>query len=77
MNIVISALLFVVSWQQAAFLKKVRKIVGCGSLREDFYTRFKPNFKSLGCGMAKKGIAFRWRGGCCRSAICISDLVKY
>ena len=28
--------------QEVAFLKKSRKIKGCGSLREDFYTRFKP-----------------------------------
>lgn len=30
--------------QQVAFLKKCRKIKGCGSLEEDFYTKFKPNF---------------------------------
>ena len=29
------------SRQQVAFLEKCRKIKGCGSLREDFYTRFK------------------------------------
>ena len=40
--------------QQVAFHEECRKIKGCGSLEEDFYTRFKPNFKSLGCGMAKK-----------------------
>ena len=30
------------SRQEVAFLKKSRKIKGCGSLREDFYTRFIP-----------------------------------
>jgi len=40
------------SRQEVAFLKKSRKIKGYGSLREDFYTRFKPNFKSLGCDVA-------------------------
>jgi len=28
--------------QQVAFLEECRKIKGCGSLREDFYTRFIP-----------------------------------
>ena len=28
--------------QEVAFRKKCRKIKGCGSLEEDFYTRFKP-----------------------------------
>ena len=28
--------------QQVAFLRKCKKIKGCGSLREDFYTKFKP-----------------------------------
>ena len=28
---------------EVAILKKWRKIKGCGSLKEDFYTRFKPN----------------------------------
>ena len=28
--------------QQVAFLEKSWKIKGCGSLREDFYTRFIP-----------------------------------
>ena len=31
-----------VSRQEVAFLKKSRKIKDCGSLKEDFYTRFKP-----------------------------------
>ena len=30
--------------QQVAFGEKARKSEGCGSLREDFYTKFKPNF---------------------------------
>ena len=30
--------------QEVAFLEKARKIKGCGSLREDFYTRFIPKF---------------------------------
>ena len=30
--------------QQVAFRKECRKIKGCGSLEEEFYTRFKPNF---------------------------------
>jgi len=34
--------------QQCAFQKKVSKIKGCGILREDFYTRFIPNFKDFG-----------------------------
>ena len=28
--------------QEVAFLKKAREIKDCGSLREDFYTRFEP-----------------------------------
>lgn len=40
------------SRQQVAFLEKCWKIKGCGSLREDFYTKFKPIFISLGCDMA-------------------------
>ena len=28
--------------QEVAFLEECRKIKGCGSLKEDFYTRFKP-----------------------------------
>ena len=28
--------------QEVAFSRKCRKIKGCGSLREDFYTKFKP-----------------------------------
>ena len=28
--------------QQVAFREKARKIKGCGSLREDYYTKFKP-----------------------------------
>lgn len=31
-----------VSRQQVAFLKECRKIKGCGSLRKDFYTKYKP-----------------------------------
>lgn len=30
------------SRQQVAFMEECRKIKGCGSLREDFYTKFKP-----------------------------------
>ena len=30
------------SRQQVAFLRKCRKIKGCGVLKWDFYTRFKP-----------------------------------
>ena len=32
------------SRQQVAFEEKARKIEGCGSLEEDFYTGFKPDF---------------------------------
>ena len=32
------------SRQQVAFREECRKIKGFGSLEEDFYTRFKPNF---------------------------------
>lgn len=35
-------------WQEVAFLKKDREIKDCGSLREDFYTEFKPIFYELG-----------------------------
>ena len=28
--------------QEAAFLEECRKIKGCGSLKVDFYTKFKP-----------------------------------
>ena len=31
--------------QEVAFLKECRKIKGCESLREDFYTKFKPENK--------------------------------
>ena len=34
--------------QQVAFLEKCRKIKGFGSLREDFYTKFKPENKGFG-----------------------------
>ena len=34
--------------QQVAFMEECRKIKGCGSLREDFYTRFIPIFKDFG-----------------------------
>ena len=34
--------------QQVAFREKARKIKGCGSLNEDFYTKFKPIFKDFG-----------------------------
>jgi len=34
--------------QQVAFREKARKIKGCGSLEEDFYTRFKPENKGFG-----------------------------
>ena len=30
------------SRQDVAFLEKCREIKGCGSLREDFYIKFKP-----------------------------------
>ena len=40
--------------QEVAFSEERRKIKGCGSLREDFYTRFIPIFKDLGCDMARK-----------------------
>ena len=33
--------------QEVAFLKKSRKIKGCGSLEGDFYTRFKPKNKGF------------------------------
>lgn len=42
------------SRQEVAFLKEVRKIKGCGSLREDFYAGFIPIFMSWGCDMAGK-----------------------
>jgi len=34
--------------QQVAFLEECREIKGCGSLKVDFYTRFKPNLVELG-----------------------------
>ena len=34
--------------QQVAFSEECRKIKGCGSLKEDFYTRFIPIFKDFG-----------------------------
>ena len=37
--------------QEVAFLEKARKIGGCGSLKEDFYTR---KLRIWGCDMAKK-----------------------
>jgi len=36
------------SRQEVAFLKECRKIKGFGSLREDFYTKFKPENKGFG-----------------------------
>ena len=36
------------SRQEVAFREECRKIKGCGSLRVDFYTRFKPKNKDLG-----------------------------
>ena len=36
------------SRQEVAFLKKSRKIKGFGSMREDFYTKFKPKNKGFG-----------------------------
>ena len=39
--------------QEVAFREEYRKIKGFGSLREDFYTRFKPKNKDLGL----------WHGG--------------
>ena len=38
--------------QEVAFLKECRKIKGCGIWIEEFYTKFKPIFKDLGCDMA-------------------------
>jgi len=40
--------------QQVAFLRKCRKIKGCGSLKEDFYTKFKPILRNLGYDVAEK-----------------------
>ena len=44
-------------------LREIRKIKGCGSLREDFYTRFIPDlYQKLRIGAVtwrKKRIAFR------------------
>ena len=37
-----------VSRQEVAFWEECRKIKGCGSLEEDFYTRFIPIFKDFG-----------------------------
>ena len=42
------------SRQQVAFSKEFSKIKGCGSLREDFCTKFKPILCDLGCDMVKK-----------------------
>jgi len=36
------------SRQQIAFLEECRKIKGCGSLREDFYTKFKSKKSGFG-----------------------------
>jgi len=33
--------------QEVAFSEECRKNKGCGSLREDFYTRFKTNFNGF------------------------------
>lgn len=33
---------------EVAFREKCRKIKGCGSLEEDFYTKFKPGNKGFG-----------------------------
>ena len=47
--------------QEVAFGKKVRKIKGCGSLREDFYTRFKQKKCGFGLwhGLLKGGLKKR------------------
>ena len=42
-----------VARQEVAFSEECRKIKGCGSLREGFYTRFIPIFKDFGL----------WHGG--------------
>jgi len=42
------------SRQQVAFLEECRKIKGFGSLKEDFYTKFKPEIKDFGCDMVGK-----------------------
>lgn len=34
--------------QEVAFLKKTREIGGCGSLKVDFYTKFKPELCRFG-----------------------------
>lgn len=47
--------------QQVAFREKCRKIKGCGSWREDFYTRFKSKIKDLGL----------WHGGKCERNGCL------
>ena len=39
---------YYVTRQQVAFSEECRKIKGFGSLRVDFYTRFKPKNKDLG-----------------------------
>ena len=36
------------SRQEVAFSEECRKIKGCGSLREDFYTKFKPENCGIG-----------------------------
>ena len=38
--------------QEVTFREECRKIKGYGSLKEDFYTKFKPIFESLGCDVA-------------------------
>ena len=42
--------------QEVAFLEKVRKSEGCGSLKRDFYTRFKQKNVDLGCDMAEESV---------------------
>ena len=37
-----------VARQEVAFLEKSRKIVGCGSLKRYFYTKFKPKIMDFG-----------------------------
>jgi len=37
-----------ISRQEVTFLRRCRKIKGFGSLREDFYTKFKPKIEDLG-----------------------------
>ena len=57
------------SRQEVAFREECRKIKGCGSLREDFYTRFKPKMWIWGCDMAEKMNSISVVNDCCRSAI--------